>query len=71
MGIEPAAFDCLVGGEGGGVGGGSGSGSEGEVAVLGAKRAAVRKLGHELGIPAEQLPLEELCFLTKVSLPVL
>lgn len=69
MGIEPAAFNGLVGGEGGGAGGGSVS--EGEAAVLGAKRAAVRKLGHELGIPAEQLPLEELCFLTKVSLPAL
>ncbi|CAN0512457.1 unnamed protein product, partial [Scytosiphon promiscuus] len=35
-------------------------------AVAGATRAAVRKLGQELGIPAAQLPLEDFSFLTKV-----
>lgn len=32
----------------------------------GAKRAAVRKLLHELGIPPEQLPLERFKFLTRL-----
>lgn len=32
----------------------------------GAKRAAVRKLGHELGIPAQQLPLDKLKYLTRL-----
>lgn len=41
--------------------------SEGDAAVTGAARAAVRKLGQELGIPAAQLPLEDFCFLTKVA----
>ncbi|CAM9536019.1 unnamed protein product [Laminaria digitata] len=40
--------------------------SEGDAAVAGAMRAAVRKLGQELGIPAAQLPLEDFSFLTKV-----
>ena len=40
--------------------------SEGEAAITGATRAAVRKLGQELGIPAAQLPLENFSFLTKV-----
>lgn len=35
-------------------------------AVPGAKRAAVRKLLHELGIPPEQLPLEEFKYLTRL-----
>ncbi|GAB4815759.1 hypothetical protein N2152v2_002805 [Parachlorella kessleri] len=35
-------------------------------AVPGAKRAAVRKLLHELGIPAEQLPLHKLKYLTRL-----
>jgi len=35
-------------------------------AVMGAKRAAVRKLGHELGIPPHQLPLDEFKFLTRL-----
>lgn len=42
------------------------SASEGNAAVAGATRAAVRKLGQELGIPAAQLPLEDFSFLTKV-----
>ncbi|CAN0498728.1 unnamed protein product [Ectocarpus sp. 12 AP-2014] len=42
------------------------SASEGDAAIAGATRAAVRKLGQELGIPAAQLPLEEFSFLTKV-----
>lgn len=40
--------------------------SEGDAAITGATRAAVRKLGQELGIPADQLPLEDFSFLTKV-----
>eukprot|EP00903_Cladosiphon_okamuranus_P018596 g17118.t1 len=40
--------------------------SEGDAAITGATRAAVRKLGQELGIPAGQLPLEDFSFLTKV-----
>lgn len=35
-------------------------------AVMGAKRGAVRKLGHELGIPAEQLPIQNFKFLTRL-----
>ncbi|KAL3141263.1 hypothetical protein ABBQ38_003600 [Trebouxia sp. C0009 RCD-2024] len=35
-------------------------------AVMGAKRAAVRKLGHELGIPAEQLSIDSFKFLTRL-----
>lgn len=34
--------------------------------VLGAKRAAVRKLGHELGIAPDQLPLDAFKFLTRL-----
>ena len=34
--------------------------------VVGAKRAAVRKLRHELGIPAEQLPLHAFKYLTRL-----
>lgn len=40
--------------------------SEGQAAVLGATRAAVRKLGQELGIPAAQISLDDFSFLTKV-----
>ena len=43
------------------------SASEGDAAVAGATKAAVRKLGQELGIPAAQLPLEDFSFLTKVG----
>jgi len=35
-------------------------------AVLGAKRAAQRKLDHELGIPAAQVPIENFKFLTRI-----
>jgi len=34
--------------------------------ILGVKRAAQRKLGHELGIKAEQVPLEQFQFLTRI-----
>lgn len=44
--------------------------SEGDAAITGATRAAVRKLGQELGIPADQLPLEDFSFLTKVCMYV-
>ena len=46
------------------------SASEGDAAIAGATRAAVRKLGQELGIPADQLPLEDFSFLTKVCVCV-
>ncbi|KAL3914027.1 MAG: hypothetical protein SGILL_006262 [Bacillariaceae sp.] len=34
--------------------------------VIGAKNAAVRKLWHELGIPAKELPIEKFKFLTRL-----
>lgn len=34
--------------------------------ALGVRRAAQRKLGHELGIPAEQLPLDGFSFLGRI-----
>jgi isopentenyl-diphosphate delta-isomerase len=34
--------------------------------VVGAKNAAIRKLGHELGIPANELPVEKFKFLTRL-----
>lgn len=34
--------------------------------VEGAKRAAIRKLNHELGIPASQVPIEDFKFLTRI-----
>lgn len=34
--------------------------------VVGAKHAAIRKLYHELGIPASQLPVEKFKFLTRL-----
>lgn len=37
-----------------------------EAAVQGAKRAAIRKLDHELGIKAEQIPIEKFQFLTRI-----
>ena len=37
-----------------------------EAAVAGAKRAAQRKLDHELGIKAHQVPLEKFDFLTRI-----
>ena len=35
-------------------------------AVMGVKNAAIRKLDHELGIPASQLPLDNFKFLTRL-----
>lgn len=37
-----------------------------EAATMGVRRAAVRKLDHELGIPAHQVPLDEFKFLTRI-----
>ena len=37
-----------------------------DAAIAGAKRAAQRKLGHELGIKAEQVPLDKFHFLTRI-----
>jgi isopentenyl-diphosphate delta-isomerase len=37
-----------------------------EAAVAGAKRAAQRKLDHELGIKAHQIPLDKFQFLTRI-----
>jgi isopentenyldiphosphate isomerase len=34
--------------------------------VWGAKNAAIRKLDHELGIPAKELPIEKFKFLTRL-----
>lgn len=34
--------------------------------VHGVKNAAVRKLGHELGIPAEHVPISAFKFLTRI-----
>lgn len=42
------------------------TGSELTEAVAGVKRAAVRKLGHELGIKADEVPVEEFEFLTRI-----
>ena len=42
------------------------TGDDLEAAVMGVKRAAQRKLGHELGIKKEQLPLEDFKFLTRI-----
>ena len=42
------------------------TGSTLETAVAGAKRAAQRKLDHELGIKAHQVPLEDFKFLTRI-----
>jgi isopentenyl-diphosphate delta-isomerase len=37
-----------------------------DASVLGVKRAAVRKLDHELGIPGEQVPLDQFNFITRI-----
>ncbi|KAK6583798.1 hypothetical protein PZA11_003528 [Diplocarpon coronariae] len=37
-----------------------------EEAVAGVKNAAIRKLNHELGIPAAQVPFEKFKFLTRI-----
>ncbi|KAK2733918.1 isopentenyl-diphosphate delta-isomerase idi1 [Onygenales sp. PD_40] len=42
------------------------TGAELEAAVQGVRRAAQRKLNHELGIKAEQVPLEKFEFLTRI-----
>ena len=42
------------------------TGSTLEAATQGVRRAAVRKLDHELGIPAKQVPLEKFKFLTRI-----
>jgi isopentenyl-diphosphate delta-isomerase len=47
-----------------GIPGETGSGLE--ESVMGVKRAAQRKLDHELGIKAEQVPLEQFKFLTRI-----
>ncbi|MCJ1433342.1 isopentenyl-diphosphate delta-isomerase idi1 [Xylographa pallens] len=42
------------------------TGADLETAVMGVKRAAQRKLWHELGIKKEQVPLENFRFLTRI-----
>lgn len=42
------------------------TGAELEAAVHGVRRAAQRKLGQELGITAEQVPLDKFQFLTRI-----
>lgn len=42
------------------------AGSNFDAAVAGVRRAAQRKLGHELGIKAEQVPLDDFKFLTRI-----
>ncbi len=42
------------------------TGAELDAAVQGVRRAAQRKLGQELGIKAEQVPLEKFDFLTRI-----
>ena len=42
------------------------TGADLETAVMGVKRAAQRKLGHELGIKIAQVPLEDFRFLTRI-----
>lgn len=42
------------------------TGADLDTAVQGVKRAAQRKLDHELGIKAKQVPLEEFRFLTRI-----
>ena len=34
--------------------------------AMGVKRAAIRKLGHELGVPPEQLPIDKFYFVTRI-----
>ncbi len=34
--------------------------------AIGPKRAALRKLNHELGIPAEECPVEEMVFVSRI-----
>lgn len=42
------------------------TGSEFKAAIQGVRRAAQRKLGHELGIKPEQVPLDKFHFLTRI-----
>lgn len=42
------------------------TGAELDAAILGVKRAAQRKLNHELGIKPEQVPLDKFEFLTRI-----
>ena len=42
-------------------------GAELEESVMGVKRAAQRKLDHELGIPAAQVPIQNFKFLTRIA----
>jgi isopentenyl-diphosphate delta-isomerase len=42
------------------------TGSELDAAIMGVKRAAQRKLYHELGIKAEQVPLDKFEFFTRI-----
>lgn len=42
------------------------TGAELDAAVLGVKRAAQRKLNHELGIKPEQVPLDKFEFFTRI-----
>lgn len=41
-------------------------GAELAESIMGVKRAAQRKLDHELGIPASQVPIENFKFLTRI-----
>ena len=43
------------------------TGAELDTAVQGVRRAAQRKLDHELGIKAAQVPLEKFDFLTRIQ----
>lgn len=42
------------------------TGSELEAAVMGVRRAAQRKLDHELGIQPAQVPIDDFHFLTRI-----
>src|SRR5271170_6558728 len=41
-------------------------GTDLESSIVGVKHAAQRKVGHELGIRAAQVPLEDMTFLTRI-----
>jgi isopentenyl-diphosphate delta-isomerase len=42
------------------------TGADLDTAVMGVKRAAQRKLDHELGITAKQVPIDDFRFLTRI-----
>lgn len=42
------------------------TGSTLDAAIVGVKRAAQRKLNHELGIKAEHVPIDKFHFLTRI-----